>query len=138
MSLNTATGYTPSAEHKEADYRNLQGNTNCIPTLYVYQPHGCALCHANQSRMQECSVHNTSDPTMHTPQRKCNKGQTGSTHKHKHKEWHATATCPIVCSLILKQFNNCQLFTDTLQNVLYMVGRPYFFLSMRVIRDSGN
>jgi hypothetical protein len=32
------------------------------------------------------------------------------THTHTHtKEWHATATCPIVCSLILQHYNNCQL-----------------------------
>jgi hypothetical protein len=30
------------------------------------------------------------------------------THTHTLKEWHATATCPIVCSLILQHYN-CQL-----------------------------
>lgn len=46
-----------------------------------------------------------------------------ATNTHTHKEWHATATSPIVCSLILQHYNNCQLLM-THESVLYTVGPP--------------
>jgi hypothetical protein len=117
MPLSGATGYT-----------NRQATETFRETQITSQLFTCTNHMSGHFVMQiraggrACSVHTPDLPCTH--QYGNTTGQTGSTHTHTHKQWHATDTCPIVCSLIFQHCNNCELLL-TLYSVLYTVGRPF-------------